>query len=99
MDNCPEIAQNSNTGYFDSIFNLAKLAGYKKIMVVRDSWSLGNWCIVNWVCINEKDPYGIAYGHINYANGNKHHGKIDDACATSWKLVRILDEEMTVKKA
>lgn len=81
----------------DNIFNLAKKAKYKKILVKRDSWNVGNWCIVNYVRLNPSNQYGVAYGHIQYANGNTHHGKIDCAGNFSWQLIRILKEDMTVK--
>ena len=36
---------------YDNIMSLAKKAGYKKIMVMRNSWGQGNWAIVNSVTL------------------------------------------------
>lgn len=36
---------------YDNIIGLARTRKVKKIMIMRDSWNNGNWCIVNKVKI------------------------------------------------
>ena len=36
---------------YDTILSLAKKSNFKKIMIMRDSWNAGNWCIVNRIKI------------------------------------------------
>ena len=46
---------------FDNIMGLAKANGLKKIMIMRNSWGNGNWCIVNKVIFKPDGKYGFAY--------------------------------------
>jgi len=48
---------------YDNIMNLAKEHGLKKIMVMRNTWGFGSWCIVNKV-VFKPNGYGSAYGYI-----------------------------------
>ncbi len=66
---------------YDNIMALAKKHNLKKIMIIRNSWSNGNWCIVNKVIFKPDGKYGFAYGHIHYKDGNKTNGEI--SCAGS----------------
>lgn len=81
---------------YDNIMSLAKQAGYKKIMVMRDSWNDGNWAIINSVRLKPDGKYGFASGHIHYANGNTCNGSIPCAGCYSWRIIKILDQDMTV---
>lgn len=83
---------------YDNIISLAKKSNYKKIMIVRDSWGKGNWCIVNKVIIKPDGKYGFAIGHIHYANGNKTNGNIPCAGTYAWKTIKVLEEDMEVEQ-
>lgn len=83
---------------YTNIMTLAKESNYKKIMVVRDSWGKGNWCIVNKVVLKPDGVYGFAYGHIQYANGSKSNGSIQCAGTYAWKTVKVLDQDMEVEQ-
>ena len=78
---------------YDNIMNLAKEHGLKKIMVMRNTWGFGSWCIVNKV-VFKPNGYGSAYGHIHYKNGNTDHGEIKCAGNYAWRVVKVLDEMM-----
>lgn len=78
---------------YDNIMNLAREHNLKKIMVMRNSWSFGNWCIVNKV-VFKTNGYGFAYGYIHYKNGNTYHGQIECAGNYAWRVVKVLDETM-----
>lgn len=81
---------------YDNIMALAKKANYKKIMIMRDSWANGNWCIVNKVMIKPDGIYGHAIGHIHYSDGNTKNGNIPCAGTFSWRIIKILDDDMEV---
>ena len=38
---------------YDNIISLAKKNNFKKIMIMRNSWNNGNWCIVNKIAIKD----------------------------------------------
>lgn len=80
----------------DNIMNLAKQNGFKKIMVMRDRWNYGNWCIVNSVKI-KSNGYGSADGFIQYADGNRKYGNISCAGCYTWRVIKVLDEDMEVE--
>lgn len=86
-----------NKEEYNNIILLAKEAKFKKIMIVRNSWGPGNWCIVNKVRINPDGKYGSAYGHTHYANGDTVNGSISCAGTYAWKTVKVLDEDMEVE--
>ncbi len=81
---------------YTNIMALAKENNFKKIMVQRNSWNFGNWCIVNKVILKPDGIYGSAYGHTHYSNGKGDNGKIDCAHTYAWKLIKVLDEDMEV---
>lgn len=81
---------------YDNIISLAKKSNYKKIMIMRNSWGKGNWCIVNKIVIKPDKKYGYAYGYIQYADGNTKNGNIPCAGTYAWKIVKVLDEDMEV---
>lgn len=80
----------------DNIFDLWLRHGEKRIMVKRSSkWGKGNWCIVN-KCICKppnKDGaiYGVAFGHIHYADGNVFNGAIPNCGCGGWEIIKVLD--------
>lgn len=82
---------------YDNIMGLAKKHNFKKIMIMRNSWNNGNWCIVNKVVFKPDKKYGYAYGHIHYANGNKSNGSIPCAGTYAWRVIKVLDEAMEVE--
>ena len=81
---------------YDNIMSLAKKAGYKKIMVMRNSWGQENWAIVNSVTLKPDGKYGFASGHIHYANGHTSNGNIQCAGNYSWRTIKVLEEDMVV---
>jgi len=81
---------------YDNIISLAKKHNLKKIMIMRNSWNQGNWCIVNKIAIKPDGKYGYAWGHTHYANGNTANGKIDCAGTYAWRVVKVLEEDMEV---
>ena len=83
---------------YDNIMSLAKKAGYKKIMIVRNSWGKGSWAIVNSVTLKPGGEYGFATGHVHYSNGNTCNGKIECAGTFAWRTVKVLEEDMIVKQ-
>ena len=87
---------NEKTFEYDNIISLAKKSNYKKIMIMRNSWNNGNWCIVNKIIIQPNGIYGLAYGHIHYANGNKVNGSISCAGTYAWRTIKVLEEDMEV---
>lgn len=82
---------------YDNIMNLAKKNGYKKIMVIRESWGYGNWCIVDKLVL-KLNGYGYAYGFIKYANGSSMSGMISCAGNYSWRVIKVLEEDLKVEK-
>ncbi|MEG0898356.1 MAG: hypothetical protein RSF40_01420 [Oscillospiraceae bacterium] len=82
---------------YDNIMNLAKKHGFKKIMIMRDSWNDGNWCIVNKVYFNADGKYGSAFGHIHYASGKRTNGNIACAATYAWRVVKVLEEDLEVQ--
>ena len=86
---------NSESEY-DNILNLAKKHNFKKIMIMRNSWSHGNWCIVNKIVVKSGGKYAYATGHIHYANGNKTNGTIPCAGTYAWRVIKVLEEDMQV---
>ena len=81
---------------YDNIMSLAKKHGLKKIMIMRNSWGDGSWCIVNKVVFKPDEKYGYAYGHIRYSNGNKSNGSIPSAGTYSWRVIKVLDEDLEI---
>ena len=81
---------------YDNIIALAKKSNYKKIMIIRDSWENGNWCIVNKIVIKPDGKYGYAYGHIHYTNGNTKNGNISCAGTYTWRIIKVLEDDMEV---
>lgn len=82
---------------YENIISLAKKSNYKKIMIMRDSWNDGNWCIVNKIAIKPDGKYGFAFGHIHYANGNTKNGSIPGAGTYAWRIIKTLEEDMDVE--
>ena len=89
---------NTASFHYDNIMALAKEADYKKIMIMRNTWADGNWCIVNKVVLKPGGKYGFAYGHIHYRNGNEYTGSIDCAGNFSWRTIKVLEENMEVEQ-
>ena len=81
---------------YDNIISLAKKSNYKKIVIMRNSWATGNWCIVNKVIIKPDGKYGEAYGHIHYKDGNTKNGSIPCAGTYAWRTIKVLEEDMEV---
>ena len=81
---------------YDTILSLAKKSNFKKIMIMRDSWNAGNWCIVNRIKIRANGKECNAYGYIKYADGNTFNGYLPANNTYSWKLIKVLDEDMEV---
>lgn len=88
--------ESENENEYDTILSLAKKNNFKKIMIMRDSWSVGNWCIVNIINIKPDGEYCYAYGYIKYSNGNTFNGRLPAENTYSWKLIKVLDEDMKV---
>ncbi len=88
---------NSKEYEYDNIMSLAKKHNFKKIMIMRNSWNNGNWCIVNKVVLKSDEKYGYTYGHIHYANGNKSNGSIPCAGTYVWRVIKVLEEDMEVE--
>lgn len=81
---------------YNNIMNLAKENNYKKIMVMRNSWGYGSWCIVDKVVL-KSNGYGYAYGIIKYSDGNNISGSIPCAGNYAWRVIKVLDEDMEVE--
>ncbi len=86
----------SNKSEYDTILSLVRESNFKKIMIMRDSWNTGNWCIVNSIEINPDGEHCKTYGYIKYANGNTFNGYIPASNTYSWKLIKVLDEDIKV---
>ena len=86
----------NNQYEYNNIMALAKESGYKKIMIMRNSWNYGNWCIVNKVMLKSDGKYGFATGHIHYADGNTINGNIPCAGTYAWRTIKVLEEDMEV---
>lgn len=82
---------------YDTILNLADANQFKKLMIVRNSWGKGNWCIVNKVVFKPDKKTGYAYGHIHYSDGSKSNGSIPCASTYAWRVVKVLEEDMQVE--
>lgn len=82
---------------YDNIMSLAKKHNLKKIMIMRNSWNDGNWCIVNKVVFKSDGKYGWAYGHIHYKDGNKINGEIPCAGTYAWRVIKVLEEDLEVE--
>ena len=82
---------------YDNIIRLAQKHDFNKIMIKRNSWGDGSWCIVNEVDIKSDGIYGYARGHIHYSNGNTKNGMIPCAGTYAWRVIKVLDEKMKVK--
>ena len=65
-------------------------------MIMRNSWSNGNWCIVNKVVFQSDGKYGCAYGHIHYKDGNKINGSIPGAGTYSLRVIKVLEENLEI---
>ena len=87
---------NSNYEY-DNVMSLTRKHNFKKIMIMRNSWDNGNWCIVNKVVFKPDKKYGYAYGHIHYVNGNKSNGSIPCAGTYAWRVINVLEDDMEVE--
>lgn len=83
---------------YDNIMSLAKTHNYKKIVVIRNSWSDGNYCIVDKVILKPDGKYGYAYGRTNYRNGYSTSGSIPCAGTYAWKVVKALEENLEVER-
>lgn len=83
---------------YDNIISLARKYGFKKLMLMRNSWSQGNWCIVNKVSIKPGGKYGYAYGHIHYTKGNEENGSIPCAGTYAWRVIKVFEEDMEVEE-
>ena len=81
---------------YDNIITLAKNHNLKKIMIMKNSWNQGNWCIINKIAIKPDGKYGYAWGYTRYANGNTTNGKIDGAGTYAWRVIKVLEEDMEV---
>ena len=81
---------------YDTILSLARKSNYKKIMIIRDSWNTGNWCIVNSIKIKPDGEHCIPYGYIKYSNGNTFNGYLPVSNTYSWKLIKVLAEDINV---
>ncbi len=81
---------------YDNIMSLAKKHNFKKIMIMRNSWSNGNWCIVNKVVYKPDGKYGWAYGHTQYKSGDKENGQISCAGTYAWRVIKVLEEDLEV---
>jgi len=81
---------------YDNIMSLAKKNNFKKIMIMRNSWGDGNWCIVNKVFFKPDGIYGNAYGHIHYKNGNVENGLIPCSGTYAWRVIKVLDEDLEI---
>ena len=57
-----------NKTEYDTILALARKSNFKKIMIIRDSWNTGNWCIVNSIEIKPDGEHCKPYGYIKYYN-------------------------------
>lgn len=82
---------------YDTILNLIKSSNFKKIMIMRNSWGFGNWCIVNEIILQNNEKLAYALGHTHYNDGNKATGIIDGANTYSWKIIKIFDENIEIK--
>ena len=58
----------SNKTEYDTILALARKSNFKKIMIIRDSWNTGNWCIVNSIEIKPDGEQCKPSGYIKYSN-------------------------------
>lgn len=83
---------------YDNIISLARKNNFKKIMIMRNSWNEGNWCIVNKIKIKPDGKYGYAFGHIQYANGNKKNGSIPCAGTYAWRVIKVFETDMEVEE-
>lgn len=88
----------SDKAEYDTILSLARKSNFKKIMIMRDSWNAGNWCIVNTIKIRHDGKHCNPYGYIKYANGNTFRGYLPADNTYSWKLIKVLEEDMKVIK-
>lgn len=88
-----------NKTEYDTILALARKSNFKKIIIIRDSWNTGNWCIVNSIEIKPDGEHCKPYGYIKYSNGNTFKGYLPADNTYSWKLIKVLDENMKVIKS
>lgn len=93
-----EVSNVDDKNDYDTILSLARKNNFKKIMIIRDSWNGENWCIVNAIKIKPDGKYCRPYGYIKYANGDTFNGYLPAANTYSWKLIKVLDEDMKVIK-
>lgn len=54
---------------YDTILSLARKSNFKKIMIIRDSWNTGSWCIVNSIEIKPDGEHCKPYGYIKMQMG------------------------------
>ena len=83
---------------YDNIFKLAKKNNFKIIVVKRRTWGK-SYAVVTGVTLKPYGDgriYGNAYGSIHYSNGNEEHGEIPNAGCYQWKVIEILNGDMTV---
>lgn len=81
---------------YDNLIALARSVGFKKIMVMRNSWSNGNWGIVNKIYL--KDNIDETYcknvtGHIQYKDGNKSTGTFSCFNTYAWRIIKVFDDQ------
>jgi hypothetical protein len=48
------------------------------------------------VVFQSDGKYGCAYGHIHYKDGNKIKGSISGAGTYSWRVVKVLEEDLGI---
>ena len=88
-----------NKTEYDTILALARKSNFKKIMIIRDSSNPANRCIVNSIEIKPDGEHCKPYGYIKYSNGNTFKGYLPADNTYSWKLIKVLDENMKVIKS
>jgi hypothetical protein len=81
---------------YSNLIALARSVGFKKIMVMRNSWSNGNWGVVNKIYI--KDDTNETYcknvtGHIHYKNGNTSNGSFSCFNTYAWRIIKVFDDQ------
>lgn len=82
---------------YDNIMSLAKQHKFKKILIMRNSWSDGNWALVNKVIFKPDNIYGWAYGIIQYKNGNRKIGEIPCAGTYAWRVIQEFTDDMEIE--
>lgn len=81
---------------YTNIIELARRANFKKIMIKRDSWNYGNYCIVNEIKLkhDKNEKYcDFVLGFIKYSNGDKKTGSIEGANTYIWRTIKVFDDQ------